>query len=504
MMISNVLLVYVPSREGAGEGNLPLGLLYVGSVLERLGINVKIFDMYLYDLPRKDRYGYSRLKKVIDSFNPDIVGFSGIATSFTRTKELSNRIKKEYPRIMQISGGALSSVYGLLLTKTAVDVVFHGEVETNLPVFIERLKDGTSFWEIPGISFLEGKEIKRNQPTKQIQNLDEIPFPSYQLIELEKYFTYKEELFNTYKDDMKFQGLYENIVDKLKDVEFFFPIVTSRGCMHQCSFCYRQMYGYRKHSPEYIIRHIRLLKENFGINGFFFMDELFNGDMNWVMELCDAIEKNNLSIAYRTSGGRVDKVSEEMLQRMYNTGCFNINYGQESGSNKILKEYRKGTSREENIKTTLLTRKCGIYSTVQLVIGSPGETKETIMETIDFLKEVGVHSYSLNYLIPLPESPIWSYVKANNLIKDVESYLAKVAKWEGVPIINLTKAPNREWKNWVNLIRYKMDLYLAKRTGHFLSCLKAIIKYQLKKILTERQKRFLKRLLGSPFFLKLF
>lgn len=493
-MINNVLLVNVPSRKGVGEGNLPVGLLYVSSVLERLGIDVKIFDMYLYNLPRKDRHGYCRLKKVIDSFNPDIVGFGGIATSYTRTKTLSNKIKKEYPNIIQIAGGALSSVYDLLLTRTAINVVFHGEVETNLPMFIERLKKGTSYLEIPGISYLERKKVKRNSPTMQIQNLDNIPFPSYHLVEIDKYLMHKGKIFNTYKDDMEFQGLYEKIEDKLKDVEFFLPIITSRGCIYRCSFCYRQMNGYRKHSVDYIIRHIKFLNEKFDVNGFFFMDELFNGNESWVIELCDAIEKNNLGIAYRTSGGRVDKVSEEILQRMYNSGCFNLNYGQESGSNKILKEYRKGTTREENIKTTLLTRKCGIYSTVQLVIGSPGETKETIMETIDFLKKVGVRSYSLNYLIPLPESPIWSYVKANNLIKDVEAYLTEVAKWEGVPIVNLTKAPNREWKNWGNLIRYKINLYYAKRYGNYLNCFKVIAKYQLNKILTERQKLLLKRL----------
>jgi len=495
-MINNVLLVYVPSREGAGEGDLPLGFLYVGNILERLGINVKIFDLYLYDLPKEDRYGYLRLKEVINNFNPDIVGFGGIATSYTWTKELSNRLKKEYPKIMQIAGGALSSVNELLLKKTAIDVVFHGEAESNLPLFIESLNAGTSYYQIPGISYLEDGEIKRNQPSPQIKNLDDLAFPAYHLVDITKYFTSKQELLNFYKDDLISQGLYSDIVDKLRDVEYFLPIFTSRGCMYRCSFCYRHMSGYRKHSVNYIIRHIKFLMDRFGINGFSFMDELFNGDIEWVIELCDQIENNNLKIAYRTSGVRVDKVSERMLRRLYETGCFNLNYGQESGSDKILKEYRKGVSREDNIKTTLLTRKCGIYSTVQLVIGSPGETQETIMETVDFLREVGVRQYSLNYLIPFPRAPIWSYVKANNLIKDTEDYLAKVARLGGGPIVNLTKVSNKVWRNWGKFIQYKIDLYYAKRNGDFLGCIKVVLIYHLKRLLPEKLKRCLKKSLG--------
>ena len=84
------------------------------------------------------------------------------------------------------------------------------------------------------------------------------------------------------------------------------------------------------------------------------------------------------------------------------------------------------------------------------------------METIDFLKEVRVHKYSLNYLNALPGTQISDYVKANNLIKDVEEYLSKVAKWGGAPILNLTKASNKEWENWRHFIKYRMDLHYAK------------------------------------------
>lgn len=497
-MINNALLVFVPSGERVGkaseENDLPVGILYVASVLEKLNVKVKIIDLYLYALPKDDRYGYSRLKAAIDDFHPDIVGFGGIATSYIWARELSKRARKDYPEILQIAGGALSSV-SELLRRAAVDVLFHGEIEHNLPLFIEKLNRNDSYHEIPGISYLADGRDRKNHPSIQIKNLDDIPLPAYHLVDIGKYLMSKNKFLSAYKDDLHFQGLYDSISDKLKGVEHFFPIVTSRGCKYRCSFCYRQMQGYRKHSAGYVISHIEFLRGQFGINGFSFMDELFNGDKVWVMELCDAIERNGLKVAYRTNA-RADNVSREMLQRMYDTGCFNLNYGQESGSGKILKEYRKGISREQNIATTLLTRKCGIYSTVQLVIGSPGETRETINDTIDFLKKVSVKSYSLNYLIPLPGAPIWDYVIKNKLIDDVEGYLSKVAKWTGDPIVNLSKVPDKEWRSWRRLIQYRLDLYHAMRRKNILSRLRALLHYYLTRFLPANFKKRLKKLFG--------
>jgi len=494
-MMNSVLLIHVPSRREMSEGDIPfpLGLMYVGDILERLGKNVKIHDLYLYDFPYEDRWGYSMLKKIIENFSPDIIGYGGIAMSYGWAKILSLQVKKDYPDITQIAGGALSSVYDLLLTKSAIDVVFHGEVETNMPVFVDRFDSKKQWTDIPGISYFNN-EIKRNPPVSQIENLDDIPYPAYHLVDIEKYYLRKQLLLDTYREDMTDQGIYESISKKLNDVDVLLPIVTARGCTHRCSFCYRHMRGYRKHSVDYIIKHIKYVQEKFGINGFAFRDELFNGNMKWVFELCDEIDNNDLKIAYRASA-RVDNISEKMLARMYETGCFNLLYGQESGSEKILKEYKKGITRKQNLDATLLTRKVGIYSTVQLVIGSPGETRCTIQESIDFLKEVGVRYYSLNYLIPLPESPIWHYALENRLVNDVEDHLEQVAVKGGGCLVNLTQVPDKEWSNWSNLISYKVNVHRAKSDGNYVECIRLLIKYYCKRMLPGRMIKLLKTLL---------
>jgi radical SAM superfamily enzyme YgiQ (UPF0313 family) len=171
---------------------------------------------------------------------------------------------------------------------------------------------------------------------------------------------------------------------------------------------------------------------------------------------------------------------------MSETGCFNLEFGQESGSERILKEYRKGITRERNIETTVLARECGIYSAVQLVIGSPSETKETINETIDFLKKVKVRTFSLNYLLPFPGAPIWKYVEQNNVIEDIEDYLDQVSQRGGGPLVNLTKRPDREWKNWAYYVRYQLDRYNALVERNFILFIKVFIVYFSKKILPVR------------------
>jgi len=489
--IDKVLLIWIPSRRGKGMAkSFPVGLLYVGRILEDLGIDVSIYDIYqhAFDPKNSDKFCSGKVLEVISKIKPKIVGFGGIASSYGWTKVLSNKIKQDFSGIMQIAGGALSSTYALLLTKSAIDIVFHGETESNLPIFIKKLNKGENVYDVPGISYLAKNGITKNAPQRQIKNLDDIPFPAYHLVDIKRYLSqdvpFSERFLRHYRNDLKYQGHYDEIKRKLDGVDALFPVVTARGCTHRCSFCYRHMKGYRRHSIDYVIRHVKYINEQFNVFGISFYDELFNGDMQWVFSLCDAIEKSGLKIAYKTSA-RADKVSKKLLMRMSETGCFNLEFGQESGSDKILKEYKKGITRRQNIETTLLVRECGIYSAVQLVIGSPGETRDTIRETIDFLQEVGARTYSLNYLLPFPGAPIWKHVEQNNLIDDVEDYLDQVSQKGGGPIVNLTNMPSKEWRNWTKYIRFELDRRRAIVREDSILFVKAFIKYYLQRILPD-------------------
>ncbi len=461
----NVLLVNVPSRRGKGGFTLPLGLLYVGAIVERCGHKVRIFDPYLSGSELRER-GNGIIEGIIKEFGPSIVGFGGIATSYGRTKNLSTLLKNRYPEILQIAGGALSSVSDLLLTKTDVDVVFRGETEVSLPQFLHAFEQKNSFEEVHGISYLSGTQIVYTPPAEQIEDLDTIPFPAYHLVELEQYFTDITDWLAVYQINLEKSPHRADILARLRGRKHHIPIVSSRGCTHRCLFCYRHMRGHRQHSVAYIINHLRFLKDRYGLEGFQFCDELFNANRSWVREFCDALEREKIDIFYLIGGARVDNIDEQMLTRLKETGCIEICYGQESGSDSILKEYRKGVHSRQNKDITLLTTKTvGIPSTVQLVIGSPEETNQTIYETIQFLKDIEAYQFSLNYLIPLPETPIWKYVTKNRLVSDVEKFLDRVAEYGGTPLLNLTKMPDKTWKSWGFIIRKELELYYFKKRG---------------------------------------
>lgn len=499
----NILLVNTPSRQGGGAFALPVGLLYVGSVIERYGHTAKILDPYLGDekLEHFDDF-FAKFDTTIESFKPNIIGYSGIATSYGRAKTLSEFVDRNYPHIIQIAGGPLASTYDLLLRHTHIDVVFHGEAETSLPFFLERVADGKPFSGIAGTSIMTTQGIVRTE-MQQIENLDSIPLPSYHLVDVNKYLQSTAERLAVYGQALSPEA-YASIAKIVYAKTRFIPIFASRGCTHKCLFCHRNYKGIRRHSVDHIIAHMKYLVDTYDVSGFFFNDELFNSDYNWVMSFCDAIEKNSLDICYVIFGARVDKVDKQMLQRLKETGCIEISYGQESGSDTILKELRKGATRERNTEITLLTQEMGLMSGVQVVVGSPSETTTTIKETIQFLKDTKSFIFGFNYLIPLPETPIWEYVQAKNLIPNVEDYLNKVAALGGAPLVNLTQEPARVWSNWGFLMHRELRLYYYRTTKSYYAYLFLYLRLSLaglaRKILSRRIRTLLpKRLLNLMY-----
>jgi anaerobic magnesium-protoporphyrin IX monomethyl ester cyclase len=489
-----VLLINAPSRRNALVP--PMGLLQVGAILEGLGHTPLIFDPILDNTDQK-HLSFSSLDQILYSFKPAIVGYSGVATSYGKAKHYALYIRRRYPQIIQIAGGPLASVSSLLLTKASLDVVVHGEAEVSLPLLMEQFDNGKAIHDMPGISFLHTNgETIRNKPATQIENLDELPLPAYHLVDFPRYFRHVQDNIELFKDTLGSGKHLQDILDKVGTDDRFVEVMTGRGCTHHCLFCYRHMKGIRYFSVDYVVRHVKFLQENYGMRGFQFADELFNGDTERVFALCDAIEASGLNIFYTVGGARVDKIDEKMLRRLKETGCIEINYGHESGSEKILKEYRKGTTSEQNKDITLLTTKrVGLICPVQLVIGSPGETDNTIHETIQFLKDVDAYRYSLNYLIPLPETPIWEYVTKNRLVNDVERYLDLVAEYGGAPLLNLTQASDRIWKNWQSIIRKELELHYHKKRGPKLLYIYKLIFFKLIAFLPEWLKSFIKRII---------
>jgi radical SAM superfamily enzyme YgiQ (UPF0313 family) len=455
------LLLYVPSRTISVRTKfLPLGLLYVGGIIERAGHEVKIHDLYLHDLRLEQM---DKLDQLIEEYGPDVIGFSGIASSYGKTKRISIHLRQRYPHIIQMAGGSLASVYEHLLTKASVDLVFHGEAELAMPIFLQRIANKEEWTGIPGTSHHSGTGTLRNDPSPQIEDLDTIPIPPYHLIHVPDYLNPTREQVEPGLDHLT-PLQREEILKRIEGKGQMIHIITSRGCTNRCSFCYRHMRGYRQHSVGYVVRHLEHLMNEYGIRAFSFGDELFNADRKWVLDFCDAV--GAMDIVYLILGARINRMDPEMLRRLEMTGCISIAYGQESGSDTILREYRKGVTVEQNRIVTLATHEHGIASPIQLVIGSPSETEETIRDTLQFLRDVKGTDPSVNYLIPFPEAPIWE--EAVKRIPDVEEYLDEVAEHGGAPLLNLTLVPDRIWRSWAFMLKSEIKLETLKREKRWL------------------------------------
>lgn len=461
-----VLLVYVP---GGAQKIIPLGLLYVANILIDIKCEVEIFNACL------DK-NIDNLLNLITKYNPDVIGYGGIATSYPQTKRTSEAIKHSYENLIQIAGGPLASTYELLLENRVVNYVVHGEAEISLPKLISFFNGKGSIENVGGVSYLSGDCIKQNAPEKQIEDLDIVKLPAYHLVNADEHILSLKDFIESNKYellllDKKTHASINSFISKGKDK--YLPIISSRGCTHSCLFCYRHVRGIRRHSVNYVIGHIKYLMDKYNLGGVHFVEELFNSDRQWVFDLCDAIEDSSIEMFYRIGSARVDKVDKEMLCRLKDTGCIEIGYGHESGSEKILKEYRKGVSVSQNTKATLLTRKAGIVVPIQLVIGSPGETSHTIFETSKFLKNVRALTVSANYIIPLPGTPIWNYVMKKKLIDDIESYLDRVASVGGTYKIglNLTSSSDFVWKLWRLVLYRTTQINKYKSRKNYFLCL---------------------------------
>ncbi len=459
-----ILLVNIPSRRY--DRTPPLGLFYVAGIIDRIGHQVKIFDPYLKDASLES-FTSDIIDEEIKSFGPDIIGYGGIVTSYGKTKLLSNHVKKKFPEIIQIAGGPLASSYDLLLGKASIDVVFHGECESSLPAWFDVLGNRTSWDSIKGISFFQNSRPIINKEPVQIKNLDDIPFPPYGTkVDYTPYInrTIPSRLSIIARMTADYPAVMENLLNRTSCNPAYVEFITKRGCTHRCFFCYRHVKGIRSHSVEYVIEHMKRLKSLYGIGGFYFADELFNHSKEWVMNLCENIKRQFPDIFYIVCGARVDTMDIEILDALYMSGCIEIDYGQESGDNSILKEYGKGTTAEKNFEITRTRLEKGIFSPVQLVIGSPSENPDTIKQTIKFLKKLKVYGASINYLLPLPETPSWEFVHKRKLINDVEKYLEDVVEYGGGKLyVNLTGYPKKVVSTWVPVIHMHLNAYYWRR-----------------------------------------
>jgi anaerobic magnesium-protoporphyrin IX monomethyl ester cyclase len=274
-------------------------------------------------------------------------------------------------------------------------------------------------------------EIVRNDDRPFIPNLDDLPLPMHHLLPLDKYRT---PVLN---------GSYQFIV-------------TSRGCSAGCIYCIKHVsyqHALRLRSPQNIMAEIRMLAE-MGVKNIHMYADLFTINRDQVMGICEEMIRANLGLKF-TCNSRVDYVDEEMLMMMAKAGCDTISWGIESANEEILKNARKGTTAERARRSLAWARKYGIRNFGYFIIGLPGETRESIQETIDFSKELPLDLAIFHIAAPYPGTPFFFQVMENNWFRpgtkweQVDMDKSTVLQYENLSAEELQKEAQRATREWM-------------------------------------------------------
>lgn len=377
---------------------VPLGLTYIAAVLEREGYNVEIIDLNVERINDKGPQGKIE--------NTDIIGITGMITEYAEVLRLVGIVKKANGEVKVILGGPLATMLPQeLLQVSQADFVVIGEGERTIGSLISAIKRGDGYADIKGIAYKDGNQIILTEPVMPIADLDTIPFPARHLLDMKRYF---RNYFESFGFKIKEFG-------KIKSTS----LITSRGCPYNCTFCFKDMWGHkwRARSPQNIVEEMGFLYEKYGANGFLFTDDTFLLDRKRIFGFCKLLKERGLDVVWYCNG-RVNLMTKELLETMYNAGCRGIAYGIESGNQQILDSMKKSITIEQVRNAVKWTKEAGIYVTGYFIIGMLGETRDTIRQTIAFARELALDHYAFSIAAPIPGTELYNGAMERGLIRE--------------------------------------------------------------------------------------
>lgn len=355
----------------------PLGILYLASMLEKDGIEVKVIDAPALEI------GVSEVVHEIEKEKPVFIGISATTPQTRKAVQLAKILREQYKDdiIIGLGGAHISADPDFINRFPFFDFGLTGEGEVTLPKIVKEI--------------LDGKKIRRGiYHGESPSSLDNIPFPARHLINNNHYF----------------MPIHE---------KKFTSILASRGCPYDCLYCSRPVIGrnVRFRSPKNVVNEMKECIDKFGIEWFQFVDDTLTLNRNQVIQLSEEMVNQKLQIEWGCQT-RVDLVDETLLRAMYKVGCREISFGIESGSERVRAVLRKNFTNKNILKTFKLCRKIGIETTAFFMLGLPTETKDELDQTIEFSRKIEVDYIQVHITTPFPGADLFSIAIKEGIVSN--------------------------------------------------------------------------------------
>jgi radical SAM superfamily enzyme YgiQ (UPF0313 family) len=442
-----VLFINAPIREWSYPNIMPIGHGYVAAVAAMDGHHVEVLDLNaerrepVQDSPEVfAKWIHDRVVATLERRRPDVIGLGGIITQYQRLKQIARTCKEVWPDVPVVLGGGIaSSMPEFMVARMPIDVAVQEEGEVTISELLHRLETGASLHGLRGTAYRHaiGRgdwDVRNNGLRPSIvgrdRGLDLLPWPLRAAWPIDDVYKVNPVGHLNWKTKWLNGAPAE-------PGQYCESMIASRGCPYAvkaCDYCYAAYLGkqYRLRSPNEIVDEMVFLKERYGLTYIHFLDDLMMTDYRWALEFCEALRDRRARTGFEITWGgtcRTNIIADDvirarregrphMLEQAHEVGMRQAGYGVESASPTILKTIDKSgqTVEKMEIAVTETQRVLG-YADCSFMIGSPGETAQTVQETVDFCRKVGLRPEVFFFTTAYPATSFWKLALDKGLIR---------------------------------------------------------------------------------------
>ncbi|MDP3947388.1 MAG: radical SAM protein [bacterium] len=401
----------------------PMGLALIAAVVEREGYEVRVVDANALRLKPMD------IVPLVTGAN--VVGLTAMTPTINAAISTARYLKQANHNLTIILGGAHATLLPdeTLGSAPEIDMVVKGEGEQTIIELLRALEEQQPLDNIAGISYRRNGKVHSTPVRSTSVDLDSLPFLAYHLLP-----------WSRYRPHPPHGRAFP-----------FAAMITSRGCPYRCSYCSKPIFGnkFRGQSPERVVEEITYYKEKFGVKEIAFYDDVFTLDRKRAYAIADNIIKKGLKIGW-TCETRVNLVDKELLLHMKQAGCYAIAYGIESASPEILETLDKGITLEQVEAAVRLTQQVGLQTIGYFMLGSPGESLETISQTIRFAKKLKLDFAQFAITTPYPGTKLYDlYLEGRRDDVPWENFVYEGAGRSVTPVFETDGLSRAELQHWM-------------------------------------------------------